>query len=143
MKRPSNDDAIRLRASGDGGGEGDGIDWTLIRAVYMRVIGLAWLVKGLYQGAKIIGVFGPVFGTLETADQVGAVFSAIGDCIAGVGLWLTVSWGAVTWIVVALGETAFDISGGVAPIPAIVDFVAILLYFLVTYLRARQSYKRL
>ena len=71
------------------------------------------------------------------------MFSAIGDCIAGVGLWLTVSWGAVTWIVVALGETAFDISGGVAPIPAIVDFVAILLYFLVTYLRARQSYKRL
>ncbi|MGC1579487.1 MAG: hypothetical protein WA813_25785 [Beijerinckiaceae bacterium] len=143
MKRPSNDDAIRLRASGDGGGQGEGIDWKLIRAVYMRVIGLAWLVKGLYQGAKIIGVFGPVFGTLETADQVGAAFSAIGDCIAGVGLWLTVSWGAVTWIVVALGERAFDISGGAAPIPAIVDFVAILLYFLVTYLRARQSYERL
>jgi hypothetical protein len=143
MKRASNDDAIRLRGGGDGRGEGEGIDWALIRAVYMRVIGLAWLVKGLYQAAKIIGVFGPVFGTLETADQMGAVFSAIGDCIAGVGLWLTVSWGAVTWIVVALGETAFDISGGTAPLSGVVDFVAILLYFLVAYLRARQSYRRL
>lgn len=139
MKRPWNDDAIRLRASGENGREGEGIDWALIRAVYMRFIGLAWLMKGLYQGAKIIGVFGPTFGALETTDQVSAVFSAIGDCIAGVGLWLTVSWGAVTWIVVALGETAFDISGGAEPISALLDCVAILLYFLLTYLRARQG----
>jgi hypothetical protein len=143
MKRPSNDDAIRLHASGEEGREGDGIDWALIRAVYMRIIGLAWLVKGLYGAAKIIGVFGPVFAGLETTEQVSAVFSAIGDCIAGVGLWLTVSWGAITWIAVALGETAFDMSGGAAPISALVDFVAILLYFLLTYLRGRQGYDRL
>ncbi|MBV8425621.1 MAG: hypothetical protein JOZ88_00110 [Hyphomicrobiales bacterium] len=143
MKRPSNDDAIRLRAPGEETREGEGIDWALIRAVYMRIIGLAWLVKGLYGGAKIIGVFGPVFGSLETSEQVNAVFSTIGDCIAGVGLWLTVSWGAVTWIVVALGETLFDLSGGAAPISALVDFVAILLYFLVTFLRGRQGYDRL
>jgi hypothetical protein len=139
MKRPTNDDAIRLRPSGATSKKAEGIDWSLIRAVYMRLIGLAWLVKGLYQGAKIIGIFGPVFGTLETAEQVSAVFTAIGDCIAGVGLWLTVSWGAVTWIVVALGETAFDITGGAAPASALVDFVAILLYFLVTILRGRQG----
>ena len=139
MKRPSNDDAIRLRASGDNGRKGEGIDWALIRAVYMRLIGLAWLMKGLYQGAKIIGVFGPVFGTLETTDQVSAVFSAIGDCVVGVGLWLTVSWGAVTWIVVAIGETAFDMSGGAEPISGLVDCVAILLYLVVTYLRARHE----
>ncbi|MBV9519416.1 MAG: hypothetical protein JO068_14995 [Hyphomicrobiales bacterium] len=144
MKRSSDDDdVIRLRASGKRGGEGEGIDWALIRAVYMRFVGLAWLMKGIYHGATIIGVFGPSFAALETAEQVSAVFSAIGDCIAGVGLWLTVSWGAVTWIVVALGETAFAISGGAEPASALVVLIPIFLYFVVTYMRSRQTDERL
>ncbi|MBV9052369.1 MAG: hypothetical protein JO196_08210 [Hyphomicrobiales bacterium] len=139
MKRPSNDDAIRLRASGERGREGVGIDWALIRAVYMRFVGLAWLVKGLYHGATILGVFGPSFATLDMTGQVSAAFSAIGDCIAGVGLWLTVSWGAVTWIVVALGEMAFAISGGAEPASALAVLVPILLYVVVTFMRRRQA----
>ncbi|MBV8964407.1 MAG: hypothetical protein JOY97_15075, partial [Hyphomicrobiales bacterium] len=103
----------------------------------------AWLMKGIYHGATIIGVFGPSFAALETAEQVSAVFSAIGDCIAGVGLWLTVSWGAVTWIVVALGETAFAISGGAEPASALVVLIPIFLYFVVTYMRSRQTDERL
>jgi hypothetical protein len=143
VRHPSDDDAIRLRTSGERGVETKGIDWALIRAVYMRVLGLLWLMKGLYECALIIGVFGHPFGTLETTEQASTVFSAIGDCIAGVGLWLTVSWGAVTWIAVALVETAFALSGGVAPVSAFAVLVPILIYLLLGFLRARQTYERL
>jgi hypothetical protein len=143
VRQSSSDDAIRLRSSGERGVEPKGIDWALIRAVYMRVLGLAWLMKGLYEGGLIIGLFGHPFGTLGTTEQASAAFSAIGDCIAGVGLWLTVSWGAVTWIAVALVEMAFAISGGAAMASALVVLVPIFVYLVLGFLYARQNYERL
>ena len=119
------------------------MDWGLIRAVFMRVLGLAWLMKGLYGGALIIGLFGYRFDTLEATAQASAAFSAIGDCIAGVGLWLTVSWGAVTWIAVALIEIAFALSEGRAVVPALAVLAPILAYLALTVLSARQAYERI
>jgi hypothetical protein len=142
VRQPSSDDAIRLRASGERGAETKGVDWALIRAIYMRVLGLAWLMKGLYEGALIIGLFGHAFGTLGTTEQASAAFSAIGDCIAGVGLWLTVGWGAVTWIAVAFVEMAFALSAGAATVWALAVLAPIFLYIVLCFLCARQAYER-
>ncbi|MFI5013404.1 MAG: hypothetical protein ACHQAY_13765 [Hyphomicrobiales bacterium] len=143
MRQSRSDDAIRLRATDERGAEPGGVDWGLMRAIYMRLLGLVWLLKGLYEGALIIGVFGRPFETLATAEQANAAFSAIGDCIAGVGLWLTVSWGAVTWIAVALIEIAFALSGGAAIGQALGVLAPILVYLVLGFLNARQAYERM
>ncbi|SEE14055.1 hypothetical protein SAMN05444161_4954 [Rhizobiales bacterium GAS191] len=143
MRQPRNDDAIRLSATGESGRQRRGVDWGLIRAVYMRVLGLLWLMKGLYGGALIIGLFGHRFDTLETTAQANEAFSAIGDCIAGVGLWLTVSWGAVTWIAVVLVEIAFALSDGAAIGQALLVLVPILAYMVLSVLNSRQAYERI
>jgi hypothetical protein len=109
----------------------------------MRVLGLAWLAKGLYGGALIIGLFGHPFDSLPAAAQASAGFSAIGDCIAGVGLWLTVSWGAVTWIAVVLIEIAFSLSGGAAIGSASLVLIPVLAYVVLSILNARQAYERI
>jgi hypothetical protein len=143
MRQPRNDDAIRLSEADDRGKRRTGVDWGLVRAVYMRVLGLAWLAKGLYGGALIIGLFGHSFDSLPAAAQASAGFSTIGDCIAGVGLWLTVSWGAVTWIAVVLIEIAFSLSEGAAIGSASLVLIPVLAYVALSILNARQAYDRI
>jgi hypothetical protein len=142
MRQPRSDEAIRLGAQGQGGVERKGIDWALLRAVYMRLLGLAWLAKGLYGGALIIGLFGGSFETLDSAEQARLAFSTIGDCVAGVGLWLTVDWGAVTWIAVVLVEMAFAFSGGAAVGLSAGMLAPVLVYAVLAFLGARQGYER-
>ena len=69
-------------------------------------------------------------------------FSTIGDCVAGVGLWLTVDWGAVTWIAVVLVEMAFAFSGGAAVGLSAGMLAPVLVYLVLAFLGSRQSYGR-
>jgi len=139
MRQPRSDEAIRLGSPGGRAGERKGVDWSLIRAVYMRILGLAWLAKGLYGGALIIGFLGPVFATLEGTEQASAAFSAIGDCVAGVGLWLTVEWGAVTWIAVVLVQMTFALTLGTAAPVALATLVPVIAYLILAFLGSRQT----
>jgi hypothetical protein len=142
MRQSRSDEAIRLGSQGENEARRKGIDWTLLRAIYMRVLGLAWLAKGLYGGAVLIGLFGPTFATLDSTQQAGSAFSAIGDCVAGVGLWLTVDWGAITWIAVVLVEMAFAFSAGAATLPALAMLGPVIAYGALAMLSARQVYDR-
>jgi hypothetical protein len=141
MKQPRSDEAIRLGPQGQGGRK-TGINWGLIRAAYMRMLGLAWLAKGLYGGAMIIGVMGGHFETLGGTQQASLAFSAIGDCVAGVGLWLTVDWGAVTWIAVVLVEMAFAFSGDAEITTPLAMLLPVVIYLTLAVLSARQVYER-
>jgi hypothetical protein len=139
MRQPRSDEAIRLGAAGLRGGERKGVNWGFLRAVYMRLLALAWLGKGLYAAALIIGVFGFTFEKLASTDQASVAFSAIGDCVAGVGLWLTVDWGAVTWIAVVLVEMAFALKAGTERVLALATLAPVLVYLVLALLNARQS----
>jgi hypothetical protein len=144
VRQPRSDEAIRLRSTDERSEEETGVDWGMIRAVYMRILGLVWLAKGLYGGALIIGLFGRSFETFGSTEQASAAFSTIGDCIAGVGLWLTESWGAVTWIAVALVEMAFAFGGGGGSSgSAFAALAPILAYLVLGFLSARQVYDRM
>jgi hypothetical protein len=142
MRQPRSDEGIRLGAQGKRGGKRKGINWALIRAVYMRILALVWLAKGLYAAAMIIGLLAPTFEKLSSTDQASAAFSAIGDCIAGVGLWLTVGWGAVTWIAVVLVEMALAFSAGTETVVALSMLAPVLAYLILAVLSARQSDER-
>lgn len=141
MRQPRSDEAIRLGAQGKRAGAKRGVDWGLIRAVYMRVLGLAWLAKGLYAGAMVVGVLGPAFDKLASTDQASIAFSTIGDCVAGVGLWLTVDWGAVTWIAVVLVEMAFALNAGTEMVLALSTLAPVILYLILAFLGARQFHE--
>jgi hypothetical protein len=138
MREPRSDEAIRLGRAGVRKTGPGGVDWSLIRTVYMRVIGLVWLGKGLHKAAVIIGLIGHTFQNLPVADQVSIGFSAIGDCIAGVGMWLTVSWGAVIWIVITVVETVISFTIDAEVMPVLAMLVIIGFYFALSFLNARQ-----
>jgi hypothetical protein len=142
MRQPRSDEAIKLGPQGPRGPERRGVDWGLVRAIYMRVLGLAWLAKGLYGAAMIIGLMGTPFEALANTDQASLAFSAIGDCVAGVGLWLTVDWGAVTWIAVVLVEVAFAFGSGAAIGAPLAMLMPVLVYLALAILSARQVFER-
>ncbi|MEW5423261.1 DUF6163 family protein [Amorphus sp. 3PC139-8] len=94
--------------------------WRTVMTVFLRTLAVLWLVAGVAAWARIIGVlqFGDLwFWQLQTEVQIAAVYFAVLNLVAGVGLWLTVSWGTVLWLLAATSQiivhTAMaDIFGG-------------------------------
>ena len=70
--------------------------------VFMRVAAALWIVQGLLQWGAVLttGADGlSPFAALAPAAMVAAVFFAVVDFIASVGLWLAAPWGGVIWLV--------------------------------------------
>ena len=79
-------------------GEADGKQWSYRLVVFLRVMAVISLCKGLYHWAVICGIGAPFssgFDSYSTPYQVATVFFAVIDLVAGVGLWLAAPWGAV------------------------------------------------
>jgi hypothetical protein len=70
--------------------------------VFMRVTAAVWILQGLLQWSAVLttgaGGLSP-FTELTPAAMVAAVFFAVVDFIAAVGLWLAAPWGGVIWLV--------------------------------------------
>lgn len=70
--------------------------------LFMRVTAGLWIVQGLVQWGAVLGTgrdgLSP-FVALAPAAMVAAVFFAVVDFIASVGLWLAAPWGGVIWLV--------------------------------------------
>lgn len=94
--------------------------WRTVMTIFLRTLAAMWLIAGVVAWARIIGVlqFGDVwFWQLSTELQIAAVYFAVLNLVAGVGLWLTVSWGTVLWLLAATSQiivhTAMaDVFGG-------------------------------
>jgi len=81
--------------------------WRTAMTVYMRAVGLIWIFSGIAEWARIIGMLevrGVWFWDLGMEMQVAVVYFAVLSLVAGVGLWLTVSWGTVLWILAAASQ---------------------------------------
>jgi hypothetical protein len=75
--------------------------WTEYLVLFLRIMAIVSLVKGLYHWAQVCGVGAPADDTFEThtlAWQSATVFFAVIDLVAAVGLWLAAAWGAVVWL---------------------------------------------
>ena len=91
-----------------GGASGSGFDARLTLIVYVRVLSVVFLLSGLQNWARLIGLT-PADGdflALPTSVVVATLFFAVADLVAAVGLWLLASWGTVVWMICALTETA-------------------------------------
>jgi hypothetical protein len=86
--------------------------WTARLVLFLRVMAVLSLIKGLYHWSIVCGIGdGPdaSFETAPTPWQAATVFFAVIDLVAAVGLWLTAAWGAVVWLTAAISMVAVQI----------------------------------
>jgi len=111
--------------------------WTERLALFLRVMAILSLAKGLYHWAVVCGIGDGPDASFETAPlpwQTATVFFAVIDLVAAVGLWLVAAWGAVVWLTAVISMIAVEIlfpqiyGGGMILMPAELGMLAIYLW---------------
>ena len=85
--------------------------WTARLVVFLRVMSVLSMTKGLYHWAIVSGIAGPAdgFEYQPTPWQTATVFFAVIDLVAAVGLWLAAAWGAVIWLTATVSMAAVEV----------------------------------
>jgi hypothetical protein len=85
--------------------------WTGRLVVFLRVMAVLSMAKGLYHWAIVCGIGGPPdgFEYQPTPWQTATVFFAVIDLVAAVGLWLAAAWGAVVWLTACVSMAAVEV----------------------------------
>ena len=79
---------------------GDGV-WTRRLVIFLRVMAVIAIAKGLYHWAQVTGFIGgeeEAFENQPMSWQTATVYFAVIELVAAVGLWLATPWGAVVWL---------------------------------------------
>jgi hypothetical protein len=95
-----------------GEGDRDRSKWSHWLVLFLRVMAIVSIAKGLYHWAVICGINAPFpsgFDSYPTSYQVSTVFFAVIDLVAGVGLWLAAPWGAVLWLTAVTSRAAIEV----------------------------------
>ena len=125
--------------------DGDENAWTRRLVLFLRVMAVLSILKGLYHWAQVTGFIGgeeDVFENQPMAWQAATVYFAVIELVAAVGLWLATRWGAVVWLTtvvsMAVIELMFpEIYGGSL---TVVAFEAVMLaaYLALAWMAARE-----
>jgi hypothetical protein len=85
--------------------------WTARLVLFLRVMAVLSMAKGLYHWAVVSGIAGPLegFEYQPTPWQTATVFFAVIDLVAAVGLWLAAAWGAVVWLTASVSMAAVEV----------------------------------
>ena len=79
----------------------------LLTVTLLRVAGVCLFMLGVETWIRLVGIYdGPLnrFDLMPLWWKIAAPALAVLYPVAGVGLWMAVSWGAVTWAIVAAVE---------------------------------------
>jgi hypothetical protein len=121
------------------------IAWSEWLIFFFRALAIFQLCKGLVHWGLMIGVSDQA--VLPAGDimemQAANIYFAVLDLVAGVGLWLTSSWGAVLWLLTAMSQIAvligFPEIFGTVPALILFEVVAIGVYLFLTWKVAHVS----
>jgi hypothetical protein len=85
--------------------------WTRRLIVFLRVMSVLSMTKGLYHWAIVIGIVGSGdgFEYQPLPWQTATVFFAVIDLVAAIGLWLAAAWGAVVWLTASVSMAAVEV----------------------------------
>jgi hypothetical protein len=85
--------------------------WTARLVLFLRVMAVLSMAKGLYHWAVVSGIAGRLegFEYQPTPWQTATVFFAVIDLVAAVGLWLAAAWGAVVWLTASVSMAAVEV----------------------------------
>ena len=92
--------------------EAGGAVWTARLVIFLRVMAVLSMVKGLYHWAEITGFIGGEDGAFEnqtTQWQSATVYFAVIELVAAVGLWLATPWGAVVWLTTIVSQAVIEL----------------------------------
>jgi len=126
---------IRLRHAG----------WNDRLVLFLRVMAIASVLKGLYHWASVCGFIGDQggFEAKSQAWQATTVFFSVIDLVAAVGLWLVAPWGAVVWLTATVTmimiQLFFDQVYGTDIIIIMAGALMILAYLILSVLAAREQ----
>src|SRR5215213_10114289 len=87
--------------------------WAPRLVLFLRIMAVAALAKGLYHWAIVCGIdaTSPAgFEAYPTPYQSATVFFAVIDLVAAVGLWLAAPWGAVVWLTSVISMAAVEMT---------------------------------
>src|SRR5271154_6454136 len=139
------DNAMSVAAISSERIESDDNAWTRRLVLFLRVMAVLAVAKGLYHWAQVTGFIGgeeDAFENQAMAWQTATVYFAVIELVAAVGLWLATPWGAggglTTVVSMAVIELMFPgIYGGSL---MVVGFEALMLaaYLALAWMAARE-----
>ncbi|MBB5045694.1 putative membrane protein [Rhodopseudomonas rhenobacensis] len=86
--------------------------WTRRLVLFLRVMAVLAVAKGLYHWAQVTGFVGgedDAFEYQPMAWQTATVYFAVIELVAAVGLWLATPWGAVVWLTTVVSMAVIEL----------------------------------
>ena len=140
----SRDNAMSMAAMASERIEPDENVWTRRLVLFLRVMSVLSMAKGLYHWSLVCGFagVGDGFEAQPLPWQTATVFFAVIDLVAAIGLWLAAAWGAVVWLTASVSLAAVEVFfpqvyGGRWPVVLIVGALLII-YLLLAIQSARE-----
>jgi Family of unknown function (DUF6163) len=119
--------------------------WTSRLVLFLRVMAVLSMIKGLYHWAQITGFIGGEDNSFEyqtTQWQTATVYFAVIELVAAVGLWLATPWGAVVWLTTivstAVIELMFPTIYGGNIFAVLVAAILLVAYLALAWMAARE-----
>ena len=119
--------------------------WTERLVVFLRLMAVFSMLKGLYHWAAVCGFIGEAGGFEAHAQawQATTAFFSVIDLVAAVGLWLVAPWGAVVWltstVTMIMIQLFFVQVYGTEVAVVAIGLGAILIYLVLSLLAAREN----
>src|SRR5438045_1806539 len=125
--------------------ESDENAWTRRLVVFLRVMAVLSVAKGLYHWAQVTGFVGgedDAFENQPMAWQTATVYFAVIELVAAVGLWLATPWGAVVWLTTVVSMAVIElmfpaIYGGSLTVVSL-EAVMLAAYLVLAWMAARE-----
>ena len=92
--------------------EGEENAWTRRLVLFLRIMAVLSILKGLYHWAQVTGFVGgeeEAFENQALAWQASTIYFAVIELVAAVGLWLATPWGAVVWLITVVSMTVIEL----------------------------------
>jgi hypothetical protein len=106
------DGALSVAALASERHESDDNVWTRRLVLFLRVMAVLSIIKGLYHWAQVTGFVGgedDAFENQSMAWQAATIYFAVIELVAAVGLWLATPWGAVVWLTTVVSMAVIEL----------------------------------
>src|SRR6266576_3021161 len=106
------DSAMTMAAMSSERIEQDDNAWTRRLVLFLRIMAVLSIAKGLYHWAQVTGFIGgeeEAFENQTMAWQTATNYFAVIELVAAVGLWLATPWGAVVWLTTVVSMAVIEL----------------------------------
>src|SRR5436305_11476384 len=106
------DNAMSVAAISSGRSETGENIWTGRLVLFLRIMAVVSVAKGLYHWAQVTGFVGgedDAFENQSMAWQAATIYFAVIELLSAVGLWPATPWGAVVWLTTVVSMAVIEL----------------------------------